>query len=389
MYKRIFLILIIILLITTPISATSWKAVNYSNPDLIKDSGLTVEEFNSLTQSEWLELFNGKEKVNFAFSATDSNGEDITNDINPDLSIIINGNNDSKNVSFAKIKIPADQPPSGEKIDSLNDRDEDGYLDIWYLEQLANVKVNSTEYKYELMRDLDFNDNNSYLSPENNKDNWTTGEGWVPINDFKSELLGNGYSIFNLYINRPNSDGQALFKIIINSKARVENFKLLNVNVTGKNNVGGLAGTFKGVGFHIKNIYVSGQVTSSGANSGLLAGENDNKNKIYNSYTEGLVKGNSRTGGLIGDNNDSYIYNSYSTATVTGNTNVGGLLGYYYFGAVKNSFWDKEISGVTSSAKGTGLTTSEMKTAQTFIDAGWDTDIWELKDGQYPKLKWE
>jgi len=34
-----------------------------------------------------------------------------------------------------------------------------------------------------------------------------------------------------------------------------------------------------------------------------------------------------------------------------------------------------------------GKTTTEMQTPQTFIDAGWDTNIWELVQGQYPKLK--
>ena len=39
--------------------------------------------------------------------------------------------------------------------------------------------------------------------------------------------------------------------------------------------------------------------------------------------------------------------------------------------------------GATCSA--TGKTTAEMQTPSTF--SGWDTTIWELVQGQYPKLK--
>jgi hypothetical protein len=105
MYKKIFLILIVVLLISTPIYAETlnWQPVNYSSPDLIKESGLTVEEFNDLTQAEWVDLFNDKEKVNFAFSATDSEGNDITNSINPNLSINVEGLNNNQTVQFTPI----------------------------------------------------------------------------------------------------------------------------------------------------------------------------------------------------------------------------------------------------------------------------------------------
>ena len=51
------------------------------------------------------------------------------------------------------------------------------------------------------------------------------------------------------------------------------------------------------------------------------------------------------------------------------------------------------------SAGGTGLTTGEMQTAKTFLDAGWDfmhettngtEDIWWIREGRdYPRLWWE
>jgi len=67
---------------------------------------------------------------------------------------------------------------------------------------------------------------------------------------------------------------------------------------------------------------------------------------------------------------------------------------------VSNSFWDRQSSQQNASAGGTGLTTAEMKTRSTFIDAEWDfldetangtEDIWRMcVDGvHYPKLTWE
>lgn len=80
MYKKFILNLIFLLLISVPTYAETlnWQPVNYSNPDTIKNSGLTVEEFNNLTQADWNKLLSNKEKLNFAFSATNSHGEDIT-----------------------------------------------------------------------------------------------------------------------------------------------------------------------------------------------------------------------------------------------------------------------------------------------------------------------
>jgi hypothetical protein len=104
-YKRIVLVLMIMLMVSTPIYALEWQAVNYSNPDMIKESGLTVAEFNDLSQSDWLELLNNKDKVNFAFSATNSNGEDVTNNVNPDLSIYVNGLNGNQTVRFGEVDL--------------------------------------------------------------------------------------------------------------------------------------------------------------------------------------------------------------------------------------------------------------------------------------------
>ena len=65
---------------------------------------------------------------------------------------------------------------------------------------------------------------------------------------------------------------------------------------------------------------------------------------------------------------------------------VGGLVGVDS-GVISNSFWDTQGSGQSTSAGGTGKTTSQMKQQATFT--GWDfTDTWGIFENKtYPLLK--
>jgi len=118
------------------------------------------------------------------------------------------------------------------------------------------------------------------------------------------------------------------------------------------------------------------------------------------SYATGSVSGNYAVGGLAGLNGGE-ITGCYSTSDVTGNEHVGGLVGSNAGGSMGPlaSFWDIETSGQKISPVGTGLTTAEMQTAATFLDAGWDfvgetangaEDLWWIDEGRdYPRLWWE
>lgn len=87
-----------------------------------------------------------------------------------------------------------------------------------------------------------------------------------------------------------------------------------------------------------------------------------------------------RVGGLVGCTYlKGDVENSYSAGQVTVNNvdYVGGLVGYVGSGnkkgSVDDSFWDTQTSNQSSSAGGTGKTTSEMKTLSTF-------SAWTLKE---------
>jgi len=168
--------------------------------------------------------------------------------------------------------------------------------------------------------------------------------------------------------------------------------------------VGGLAGRNDG------NIIASFSAATVGGigHVGGLVGWNDGS--IVSCYSTGAVSGSrvdrgesspveGTAGGLVGWNfHRGDIRSSYSIGLVSGTNYVGGFVGENY-GSIDASFWDIQSSGQTASAGGTGLTTSQMQMADTFLSAGWDfvdetangtDDIWWILESQdYPRLWWE
>jgi RHS repeat-associated protein len=156
---------------------------------------------------------------------------------------------------------------------------------------------------------------------------------------------------------------------------------------SGSSNVGGLVGNNNSSS--IDESYSTGSVSGS-SNVGGLVGYDSGSGSISNCYSStGAVSGSSNVGGLVGYNN-GYILDCYSTGHVDGSSNVGGLVGYNN-NSVWDSFWDKQTSGKTTSAGGTGKTTAQMKMLSTFTAVDWDFDysdyVWGIDNGQtYPYL---
>jgi len=149
--------------------------------------------------------------------------------------------------------------------------------------------------------------------------------------------------------------------------------------------VSGLVGLNYGT---IINCYSISSVTGSAYVGGLVG---KNGGTITNCYSRGTVGGYDLVGGLVGDN-DARITNCYSAGGVSGVSYVGGLVGTNYYGTVMASFWDIETSEQSTSSTGTGKTTANMKTANTF--AAWgacgNEGIWTIDEGNdYPRLAWE
>jgi PGF-pre-PGF domain-containing protein len=160
--------------------------------------------------------------------------------------------------------------------------------------------------------------------------------------------------------------------------------------VEGGHGTGGLVGHSEG---QISTSYSNMSVVGHGQEIGGLVGYNCHN--VCDSYATGLVSGEDSVGGLIGFN-DGYVGNCYSTGQVFGVGEwVGGLVGYGYEEEwnIESSFWDNETSGTNWSHGGDGKTTSEMKTIETFTDAGWDFESeWRIHpdfNNGYPFLMWQ
>ncbi|MDD2181245.1 MAG: GLUG motif-containing protein, partial [Bacilli bacterium] len=277
---------------------------------------------------------------------------------------------------------------------NLNDVDNDGYLDIWYLEQLAYINTDDTTLgqKYELMRSLDFQDDEYYLDI-NNKVLWTEGLGWDPIGDFifpyrqfKGSLNGNDFSIVNFFINRPTEQHIGLFAYIGN--ATIENLNMEDVSIIGNEATGALVGRVTGHNI-MRKMYVSGNIkgvnhtggivgvnydelllndihsnvniNSTGNQVGGIVGlyyNSSSKFPMENLFVEGSITGVEDVGGIIGSNRGgiSQANNLKSTAIVQGTINIGGVIGYSYQYTVEfiNSGATGEIIGKNDSGRNIG-----------------------------------
>jgi len=170
--------------------------------------------------------------------------------------------------------------------------------------------------------------------------------------------------------------------------------------IEGNDNVGGLVGYNFSIDSSatINQSYAAGTVSSTGSNSGGLAGFS-NFSRVINCYSLTEVNGNDAVGGLVGYNYYSEVSNSFSAGEVAGNTDSGGLIGKTDNGTVGHSFWDTTAAGQPSSAGGVGKSTTQMHTETTFTAESWDfvgenangtDDIWTIYDGvTYPGLAWQ
>ncbi len=222
---------------------------------------------------------------------------------------------------------------------------------------------------YELMANLDFDENGDGEITGADSAYWNDGAGWQPIAEFSGTFEGNGHTISNLFISRSRSAQMGLFRRIL-ANGEIRNLGLAGVNVTGYDYTGGLAGESYGT---ISSSYSTGSISGYGA-VGTLVGFN-NHGTIRASYSAGAVNGTEYVGGLVGYNSQGTIRASYSTGAVSGKTYVGGLVGLDDRGTISASYYDSETSG-----RGTGAyakTTAELQspTGYTGIYVDWNLDL--------------
>jgi len=167
---------------------------------------------------------------------------------------------------------------------------------------------------------------------------------WTPIsidNDgIPITFDGNNKTISNLRINSPSADNQGLFSELRGST--IKNLGLINVNITGKDNVGGIVGNIGGDGT-IENCYVTGVITGED-NVGGIVGANYGDD-IENCYFSGNINGSENVGGIVGFCSGKSIKNCYVTGNITGSTSVGGIVGDNVLGSIVNCYSTGDVSG--------------------------------------------
>ena len=285
------------------------------------------------------------------------------------------------------------------------DTDNDGLIGVFNLEQLhairydldgdgrVDIRSNAEAYTaaypdaetcrgchgYELADSLDFDDANSYASGAVNS-LWMSGDGWLPIGDpdreFSATFEGNGHTISNLHIDL-SINAVGLFGS--NSVgAVIRQVGLIDVDVAGTDNVGGLVGVNRGT---VIASYVTGSISGQVAVGGLTG---VSRGTVIASHAIGDVSGVENVGGLAGWT-DGTIIASYAAASVRGDDGLGGLVGELsaFDGGITDSYWDTQASGLRSGvgrgpSEGVeGKTTAELQspTGYTGIYDDWNTDL--------------
>lgn len=278
--------------------------------------------------------------------------------------------------------------------------------------------------------------------------------GWKPIAGdfatgryrelpaFQGTFDGNGYIIYNLYIDRPLGIAVGLFGV---NQGHLKNMILQDVYVEGYHVVGSVlgmnsGGTVQGVeatGTVVGSMHVGGliggnrdqglitkcgsycqvQAPGEGQQVGGLIGTNSS-GYIEQCWSRGSVQGKHITGGLVGMNGEGGIVrNSYALSPVQGQQYAGGLIGVHWQGSlvefcystgsvqqmegmnglighiedgmVLSSYQEAQAYELADMDLDFPRTIQEMQDRDTFI--GWDfVSIWTMgPEPSYPLLNWE
>ncbi len=291
--------------------------------------------------------------------------------------------------------------------------------------QLQMMKMNAASLAadYTLMNDIVMDDLVDPASMWGTSPASVGGFDRIGINTAKFEgtFDGQGFTITNLYINRPSDNYNSLFGFT-DSTFDVQSLGLVNVNITGGGWIAGIAGASEGMfmdcyvtgtlrgeqyvggitGWTMAAVYdcyanceIIGTGSAGGDFIGGLVGSSLDGN-IGACYSTGSVTGDEYVGGLIGSNTGAVInvINCYSTGQITAtSTPVGGLVADDNNNGANiiNCFWDTDTSGQAASDGGTGITTAQALTEATYTGAGWDfTNDWIMwENDTRPFLRWE
>lgn len=242
---------------------------------------------------------------------------------------------------------------------------------------------------FELMGDIDLSD----------PDFVDDASGWVPIGaasgePFAANLDGNGFTLSNLSIDRPEQTDQGLFGRL--SDATVTDLHLEAVSISAQSRVGALAGEILNTAIH--GVTASGSVetqntATSGSNAGGLIGTASGSEIVDSGTNVTITAVDHNIGGLVGYlRTGGRVEDSYATGSVNAigsrNGSSGGLIGSLDAGNIVDSFYTDGQFG-EGAEKGMLITPTQLANESTFTN--WDfITIWVMSgDHTRPVFLWE
>lgn len=162
---------------------------------------------------------------------------------------------------------------------------------------------------------------------------WNDGRGFDPVGPtessaFTGSLDGNGFTIANLTIDRPDTRRVGLFGVL--NESEVRDLTLTDATVTGLEDTGSVAGElYSGT---IEGVTASGTIEGDSHIGGIVGASvrrfpEVGPATIENVTVSGTVDGES-AGGVVGFNSDEgTVRDADADATVTGAGTNGGLVG--------------------------------------------------------------
>jgi|GEM_PF-3029092 len=320
---------------------------------------------------------------------------------------------------------------SGEDIQKIRDLEPDLAM-IFELEPDMDQKIEFAggsgteedpflvENSYQLNNIRHYLDKDFRQIADINLSNFQEEKGWQPLGNYFEKFTGsydgNNYTISNLKIERPDTDFVGLFGYI-DSDSVIESVILKDVDITGQNSVGALAGRnwqgnvitssargmirgersvggligYNFAGGSIQGCYAEVEVAGSSQIGGLVG---YNQGIINNSYAAGgKISGEEYLGGLVGYNSQGKIARSYAAQEIDSSSSEksGGLVGRDWegLGSISYSFYDQDLAGENYINPGKSKSTAKMQQRSTF-EQHWDfIFVWQIDDGQnYPFLRW-
>lgn len=396
------------------------KSVMLSPIDRVTGFDLTFdEEYLGVTTGKKFYLFDKEDIIEKPDWELDPELEIETDDVISTLSFNPDESNGSYEVAFDTF----DSPYCNIEYWELTEEVEEIGIRDWH--DLDAVRLDP---------DSDYWLENSLNEHSNGYEDYNTGNGWNPIDNFTGNFNGYGSYIRGLFIDRSGTDYVGLFSEC-GSGVEIKDVFFINPKVTGNTQVGVVTGE-NGSGSLIEEIHVrngeldadsdlggitgnnggtirqcsfKGRVVHEGMYSGMIAGTNYGLEEFCfacgyaegGSFMDGLAGFNSSfgtvrdcwsstevhadtAGGIVSTNDEmGEITRCYAIGRIEGDT-TGGLVGNND-GEINDSYFDTELTGQTDGVGtgdpgGTGLTTNEMTgtTAETNMSEFDFTDDWEV-----------